>query len=184
MKTLKLTFLGLAAAVALTACGDTGSAVSGSSFRVDSINLENTAVNTTCKHSEVEGAVFQDEQVEVILANEGVREDVEPPNVILDRYFVEYIPLDGGPEISPVDYGIEQTLLVPSNSTLSFTATLIPIANKKEYLAATTDTTNYGATFYYQAKYRFEARTIYGDEVEATGSTTFNMGNTYIVDCK
>jgi hypothetical protein len=178
---IKKTFLGLLAAASLAACGDTGNAAGGGIFRVNDVIAPDGAVNTTCIDGDL--VLVQSQFATAELANVAVRDDVEPPDIVLQSYRLDYFPMDGGPDLAPHDYPFSESVLVPANGTAQFGVEFMPVKTKREFFQATTGTTSFRSTFFYEARYEFIGESAYGDKVEAQGSTTFSLGNNYIVDC-
>lgn len=181
MKNGKIIGLLLAAAVA-QGCGERGDPEGGTLFRVNSITADSTDINTTCTES---GGLTLFQKTDALVEFESktlnTGDDVD---VTINEYEIEYIPLDGGPELSSHDYPFILTKLVPGNGKLSTNVEFVPINTKKQYRNATTGTTSFTKISLYQAHYIFRGTTEYDVKVEAEGDISFALGNNYIVTCE
>lgn len=182
MNKMKVLVLLLSASV-VAACGTKGDPAAGTDFRVNSIEVDSTDINTTCLDPNSGLRLFVKQSATVELGNEA--NDAERPiDVQLDSYEIDYTALDGGPALSAHVYPFEVSYLVPGNGTLEVGIEMVPIVTKKQYYNATTNTTNFSKISLYQAHYVFNGTTEFKEPVQAEGDITFALGNNYIVDCE
>lgn len=182
MKKLKLLGILLAAALA-HGCGEKGDAEGGTDFRVNSLSNDTHDFNTTCFDDASMLNLVQSQGIEVELESKPTNEDY-PIDVIVDSYDLTYIPLDGGPELAGHTYPIADSQIVAGGGKQAFTVEFLPVNTKREYMNATTGTSNYRKISLYQAHYVFYGTTEYNVAVKAEGDQTFWLGNTYVVKCE
>lgn len=183
MKSLK--YAVLAAAMISAACGNVGpnddAATTGSYVRITSISIEGAdSVNTKCVSNGALG--YQATGASVTIENSPVGKSAGA-RVTMKTYIVSYAPIDGGPALTPHDEPLEMTMEIAPSGTLTADVWAFPIGTKMQYFNATTNTTMFITPKLYRIDYEFTGVTEYGDPVEALGSTTVQLGNTFVTNC-
>jgi hypothetical protein len=185
MKTLRL-FVPIAILIAAVGCGgpeEPTAADHGGLFRVDSFTTtdSSTDVDTIaqkCPGGDLEISARTKKSGQAIMSNLAIGTNPAPSDIKVESYSITYTPLDGGTDLTPVDFP-GQSNIIPGGGTGTVDVEMVPISTKEEFaqfLAPITQT-SIQTTFRYQLDYQFEGHDELNILVKAKGSTVLTLGN-------
>ena len=182
-----LTAAVLAFAVSCGATPEDTDKAHGGIFRVDSFKPadDSTDVDTVaqvCDGGTLEIKARTKQSGTVTLSNLAVGGGDEPSDIRVDRYTIDYFPLDNGGELSSVEFITSD--IIPGGGSAGIAIEMVPLVTKAEfrafYVPITGSTTQ--STFRYELAYEFFGKDEFNVEVSTKGSTVLTLGNFIICD--